>query len=76
MRALAEQVQMEIGMGTSFGQLHFEEFGTWKTETWLKTMWKNLVGLDIDLLWRYLPSLPLQREGCTYIMEGFLAFMI
>ena len=32
MRASAEHVKIEKGMGTPFIQLPFEKFGTWKTE--------------------------------------------
>ena len=46
-RALAEQVHMEIGMGTPLVQLPYEKFGTWKSETLLTTMWKNLGCLEI-----------------------------
>ena len=65
MRSSEEQFQMKIGMGTPFVQLPFEKFGTWRTETWLKMMWKNLGGLDIELLWIDLPYLPLQIERDT-----------
>ena len=60
---------MEIGMGIPFIKLHFTEFGTWTTETWLKVMWKNLSSLEIELIWNELPSLTLMRKGHTYIME-------
>ena len=49
-RASAEQVQIEIGIGTSFVQLPFEKFDTCTNETWLKMMWKNLGILEIELL--------------------------
>ena len=70
-RASAEQVQMEIVMGTSFVQLNFEKFGTCTTETWLKMMWNNLRILEIELLWSEPLSLPLHIEWETYIMEEF-----
>ena len=63
MRALAEQVQMEIGLGTPIVQLPFHKFSTWTTETWLKMMWNNLGGLEIELLWSDLTSLPMHIEG-------------
>ena len=47
MIALLGQVHTEIVIGTPFIQLPFRKFGTWKTETWFKTMWKNLGDLDI-----------------------------
>ena len=60
-RDLSEKVHTEIGMGTPFVKIPFEKFGTWTTETWLKMMWKNLWRLDIELLWSYLPYLPIHR---------------
>ena len=65
MSALEEQVQMEIGMVTPFVELPFEKFGMCTNKTWLKMMWKNLGGLDIELLWIDLPYLPLQIERDT-----------
>ena len=70
-RALAEQVQMEMEIGTSFVQLPFEKFDTCTNETWLKMMWKNLGSLDIELLWSYIPYLPLHIEGDICIMAEF-----
>ena len=58
-------------MGTSFVQLPFKKFGTWKTKTWLNMMWKNLGSMDIELLWHDIPFLLLQREGNQYIMTEF-----
>ena len=46
-RASAEQVQMEIVMGTPFVQLPFQKLVTWTTKTWLNMMCKNLGSLDI-----------------------------
>ena len=71
MRASTEKVQTEIGMGTPFVKLPFEKFGTFTNQKLLKIMWKNLGSLEKELLWRDLPSLPLQREGDTYIMADF-----
>ena len=59
---------MEIGMGKPFIQLPFNKFGTWTTETWLKTMWNHLGDLEIELLWRDIPSLPLKRNRGKYIV--------
>ena len=61
MRALAEQVHMEIGMGTPFIQPPFKKFGMWTTKLLLKTMWKNQGGLEIELLWNDILSLFLNR---------------
>ena len=47
MIALLGQVHTEIVIGTPFIQLPFKKFGTRTTETWFKTMWKNLGDLDI-----------------------------
>ena len=58
-------------MGTPFVQLSFEKFGTWTTKIYLKTVWKNLGGLEIELFWSELPLLPLQIEGDTYIVAEF-----
>ena len=71
MRYSVEQVQMDIGMGTPFLRLHFDKFGTWTTKTCFKATWKNMGSLEIELLWRSLPSIPLHREGDTYIMANF-----
>ena len=62
MRALVEQVQTEIGMGTAFVKIPLEKFSTCTTETWLNTMWENLGGVEIELLWHELPFLPMQRK--------------
>ena len=35
------------------------------------TMWKDLGSLDIELLWRDLPSLSIQKERNTYIIAEF-----
>ena len=34
-------------------------------------MWKDLGSLDIELLWRDLPSLSIQKERNTYIIAEF-----
>ena len=71
MESLTEQAQIKIGMGILFVQLHFEEFGTWTTKTWLKTMWPNLGNLEIKLRQSDLTSLSMHREGDTYIIAEF-----
>ena len=70
MRYSAEQVQIEIGMGTPFVQIPFKSLLRGQM-TWSKKMRKNLGILEIELLSCDLPSLLLQREGGTYITEEF-----
>ena len=67
----AEQLQLEVGVGTPFLQLNFEEWEPLVTYCWLEDLWRDTTKYQVEVRWKQLPQLKLQRVNDKYLMEAF-----
>ena len=67
----AEQLQLEVGVGTPFLQLNFEEWEPLVTYCWLEDLWQDITNYKVEIQWKQLPQLKLQRVNDRYLMDIF-----
>jgi len=68
--ACLEQAQLEVGLGTPFLELDFEQFSLLLTPCWLRSVWEFLSYAGISLRSsERTPSLQLQWVGDQYLMD-------
>ena len=71
LRASAEQIQLELGLGTQFFELSYHAYEGVTTDCWLKSLWRGLTKFRVKVRCSHLPDLPLQRARDHYLMDMF-----